>query len=474
MKSNLFSLACLCLSLAACGKPPAPPTSVQPETTSAQPEKAAPATEPEKGALAQYGTPYSEVPEPEDVVIYQVNLRAFSPSGNFAGVQARLDAIKALGANVLYLLPTYPVGEVKSVNSPYCIKDYEGVNREFGTLAELRNLVAEAHKRKMAVLFDWVADHTAWDNPWISNKSWYKQDEAGNIISPPKTGWKDVAALNYDSQDMRKAMIEAMRYWIYQANIDGYRCDAADFIPADFWQQAIQSLRTITTHKLLLFAEGTRKDNFSAGFQLQYGMAFYNNMVNRIFGTHQSVASVDILNVTEYRQATGDDQVVRYISNHDVDQSEGTPLMLLGGKPGSLAAFVVAAYMKGVPMIYDGQEVGCPVKLSFFDRSTPIDWSLNPDLAAEYQRIIGLRNTSKAIRRGDLQSFGNSDVCAFTKTLGAEQILVIVNLRRTPSALTAPDAFVGDSWKDAYTGADVTLPAQLDLDPYQYHVYAKR
>lgn len=458
MKLNLLFVAALCAALTACSKRTPPTLTV----------------EPEKNEISQYGTPYVGVPDPVDAVVYQVNLRAFSATANFAGVQARLDAIKALGANVLYLLPIYPVGATKSVNSPYCIRDYKGVNGEFGTLDELRALVSEAHKRKMALLLDWVADHTAWDHPWIVNKSWYKQDETGHIISPPKTGWSDVAALNYENVDMRKAMIDAMRYWVFQANIDGYRCDAADFIPADFWQQAITNLRTIRTHKLLLFAEGTRKDNFTAGFQLQYGMAFYNNMANRIYGTHQSVRSIDVLNTTEYREAKGDAQVVRYISNHDVDQSDGTPLTLLGGKPGSLAAFVVAAYMKGVPMIYDGQEVGCPTKLSFFDKSTPIDWSINPELTEEYKRIIGLRNGSNAIKRGDLHSFSNDDVCAFTKSLDAEEILVIVNLRRTPSTYAMPNALVGDRWKDAYSGSNITVPNEVELQPYQYCVYTKR
>lgn len=432
------------------------------------------APESSTGEIPQYGTPYAAVPDPQDLVIYQVNIRSFSPEGNFAGVLARLDAIKALGANVLYLLPTYPVGIEKTVHSPYCVRDYKGVNDEFGTLEQLRTLVEEAHKRKMIVLFDWVANHTAWDNPWIVNKAWYKQDDAGNIIPPPKTGWLDVAALNYDSADMRKAMIDAMRYWVFAANIDGYRCDAADFIPADFWEQAIKSLRTIGTHKLLFLAEGKRKENYPAGFDMQYGFAFYSNLTNRVYGTHQSVTSFDILNTSEYREATGNDQVVRYISNHDVDQTEGSPLTTLGGRQGSVAAFVVAAYMKGVPMIYDGQEVGCPVKLSFFDKSTPIDWSINPDLAEEYKRIIGLRNKSDAIRRGELQSFSDDDVCAFTKTKGAEEILVIDNLRGTPSTYTVPEALRGDHWKDAYSDAEVAIPDQMALQAYQYHVYKKR
>ena len=432
------------------------------------------AGEPAAAESSQYGTPYKDVPAPEDMVIYQVNIRAFTAAGNFAGVQSRLDAIKALGANTVYLLPIYPIGIVKTVGSPYCIRDYKGVNSEFGTLDELRTLVEEAHKRKMAVLFDWVANHTAWDNPWIANKAWYKQDAEGNIISPPNTGWNDVAALNYDNMDMRKAMIEAMKYWVYQANIDGYRCDAADFIPFDFWQQAIKSLRSIGSHKLLFFAEGKRSDQYTAGFDLKYGFSFYNNLVNRIYGTHQSVQSLDILNTTEYRDATGDDQVVRYISNHDVDQSEGSPLTTLDGKAGSVAAFVAAAYMKGVPLIYDGQEVGCPVKLSFFDKTTPIDWSTNPGMLEEYKRIIALRNSSNAIKRGRLQSFCTDDVCAFCKAKDGEEIFVVDNLRATASTFTVPAAMTGAHWKDAYTGEDASLPDKLDLQPFQYHVYKKR
>ncbi len=441
------------------------------------PSWAQPAVAPEptpSGDVPQYGTPFAHVPAVEDLAIYQVNVHAFSPEGNFAGVQARLDAIKALGINTVYLLPIYSVGVVKTVNSPYCVRDYKGVNSEFGTLDELRTLVDEAHKRNMIVLFDWVANHTAWDNPWIANKAWYQQDESGDIISPPKTGWKDVAALNYDNKDMRLAMIDAMRYWIFQANIDGYRCDAADFIPVDFWQQAIASLRTISTHKLVLFAEGKRKDNFTAGFDLEYGMAFYNNLVNRIYGTHQSVRSLDALNQTEYKQAVGDDQVVRYITNHDVDQSDGPPVTIFDGKQGSLAAFVATAYMKGVPMIYDGQEVGCPLKLSFFDKSTPIDWSINPELSEEYKRIMGLRASSNALRRGELHSFDTDDVCAFDKTAEAEEILVIDNLRATASTFTVPEPLLAKSWKDAYTGADVTLPSEVNLTPYQYLVYKQR
>jgi glycosidase len=455
--NTILALYLLLLSCSKSGSSPTPPPVTPPPVTV-------------DSTTIQYGTPYAQVPAPKDVTLYQVNLRAFSAQGNFAGVQSRLDSIRALGINVLYLMPVYPVGVLKSVNSPYCVKDYMGVNSEFGSLADLRTLVSEAHKRNMAVLFDWVADHTSWDNGWISNKAWYQQDGAGNIISPPNTGWNDVAALNFSNADMRKVMIRAMKYWVYQANIDGYRCDAADFVPFDFWQQAIDSLRTITTHQLLLFAEGTRTDHFTAGFQLEYGMGFYYNMVNNVFAKQGSVLSIDSVNTVESVNATADDRVVRYISNHDVDNSDGTPLDLLGGKSGSLAAFVVAAYMKGVPMIYNGQEVACPIKLNFFNNSTPIDWTLHPDVTAVYKKILAFRNGSDVVKQGNLVSYSSADVCAFTKSYNGAKVLVIANLRNAVMSYSPPSALAGSSWKDAFNSSSFSVTTSITLQPYEYRI----
>src|SRR4051812_34404213 len=165
----------------------------------------------------QYGKPYDNVPDPRDVTLYQVNMRAFSSGGNFKGVLARLDSIKALGANVVYLMPIYPVGILKTSNSPYCVRDYKGINTEFGTMQDLRAIVDGAHRRNMAVILDWVPNHTSFDNPWTTNKSWYLQDSGGNIISPPGHDWNDVAQLNFKNADMRLAMISAMKYWIFTA-----------------------------------------------------------------------------------------------------------------------------------------------------------------------------------------------------------------------------------------------------------------
>ena len=209
--------------------------------------------------VPQYETPFAEVPEISDVVMYEINERAFSTTGTFAGILPRLDSIKALSVNVIWLMPIHPIGVLNTVNSPYCVKNYLKVNPDYGTLEDLRTLVREAHKRKMAVILDWAANHTSWDNPWIENKAWYTQDGNGNIIHPAGTNWQDVADLNYNNADMRLAMIKAMKYWVLAANIDGYRCDAADYVPYDFWKQAIDTLINVPNRKLIMLAEGARK-----------------------------------------------------------------------------------------------------------------------------------------------------------------------------------------------------------------------
>jgi len=415
----------------------------------------------------QYNTPFSGVPDPRDAVIYQVNIRCFSTTRNFQGVIARLDSIKNLGVNVLYLMPVYPVGVLKTVYSPYCVKDYLAINAAFGTLTDLRTLIDGAHSRGMAVMLDWVANHTAWDNTWISNKSWYSQDASGNIVSP--SGWTDVAQLNFQNQDMRAAMISAMKYWVYTANCDGFRCDYADGPPADFWKQAIDTLRNIKTHNLLMFAEGTRSNHFSSGFDYIFGMRLYNQL-KTIYSSNVAVTNINSINTSDYSGASASNMVVRYITNHDVNSSDGTPLDLFGGSTGSMAAFVVAAYMKGVPMIYNGQEVGNPTRLTFPFLTSSINWTLNPSMVAEYKKIIAFRAGSNAIRRGTLTSYCTTDICAFSKTSGSETVLVISNLRNSTINFTLPVTYTNSQATDAFSGETFQTGTQLTMAPYTYRV----
>ena len=411
----------------------------------------------------------SYVPERSDVNLYQINIRTFSKEGNFKGILPRLDSIKNLGINVIYLMPIYPVGKVNAVNSPYCVQDYKGVNEEFGKLEDLKTLVNSIHARKMAVILDWVPNHTSYDHPWIKNKSWYLQDSTGKILSPPGQPWLDVAQLNFKNKDMRNEMISSMKYWVGAADIDGFRCDYADGPTYEFWKQAITALRAIPDHKLLLLAEGKRRDLYKAGFDYNFGFSFFEHLKD-IYAKNKSVLSIDTLNVSDHKGTSNGQQIVRYTTNHDVNGSDGTPQDLFGGQKGSMAAFVVATYMNSVPMIYNGQEVGTPYKLVFPFTGQNIDWSLNPGVTAEYKKIIAIRNSTPALRVNKVKTYSSIDICAFIKEKAQEKVLVLANLRNREITYRTPAKLVHSKWTNTFTGAKYEVGETVVLAPYTYMV----
>lgn len=417
----------------------------------------------------QYSTPFSGVAELKDVVIYEINLRAFSSSGTFAGILTRLDSIKKLGVNTIWLMPIYPVGILNSVGqlgSPYSVRNYKEVNTEFGTLDDLRNLVEQAHSKGMSVILDWVANHTAWDNPWIVNVTWYTRNSSGAIIIPPGTNWADVADLNYASTAMRRAMINAMKYWILAANVDGYRCDYADGVPFDFWKQAIDSLKTIPNRKLILLAEGANTSHYSAGFQLTYAWDFYGKL-NNVFKDGNASSVLLTSNTAELTTLPTGASKLRFTTNHDETAWNDTPLGLFGGVDGSMAAFALVVSMGGNPLIYNGQEVGCAVKLPFFSKS-PIDWSTHPEMTAAYKQLIAFRQSNESMKQGTIEGYPDADVVSFKRILNTSEVAVIVNTRNMPVSFTLPSALGNTNWVDAFTGNPVSLGTTLNLAPYEY------
>jgi glycosidase len=453
--SIFFSLTSFLLIAIGCSKKDEPVTPQNPVPTDS----------------SQYETPFIEVPNISDIIMYEINERAFSTSGDFAGILPRLDSIKALSVNVIWLMPIHPIGAIKTVNSPYCVKNYKEVNPEYGDLEDLRTLVREAHNRKMAVLLDWVANHTSWDNPWIQNKSWYTQDGNGNIIIPPGTNWQDVADLNFDNSDMRLEMIKCMKYWLLVANIDGYRCDAADYIPFSFWKQAIDSLKNVPNRKIILLAEGARSDHFDAGFQMNFGWDFYNKNKS-VFKNNQPASGYYQTHQSEYSSIPTGSHKLRFTSNHDECAWNDTPLGLFGGKNASMSAFVISAYLGGVPLIYNGQEVGCPVKLPFFSR-LPIDWTTNPDMFKEYKWLMSLRATHPALRTGELEYYPDSNIAAFKRKDSDDEVVVIVNTRSTAKNFNIPANLQNTTWQDALSGSTVYLGSQLTLNAFEYLILIK-
>lgn len=422
-----------------------------------------------------FAAPFTKVPDAKQVAMYEVNMRAFSAEGTFKGVQARLDSIKNLGINVLWLMPIHPIGVLNNagqLGSPYSVKDYKLVNTEFGTLEDLQTLVQEAHNRDMAVIIDWVANHTAWDNPWITaHPEWYSKDASGKIIIPAGTNWADVADLNFNNTVMRKFMISAMKYWVLKANIDGFRCDYADGVPVDFWKQAIDSLKALPNRKFLMLGEGNDPELFTAGFDMNYSWNFYGQL-NNIYKNNLSTSGLYNVHTAEYAGLPSGVAKLRFTTNHDESAWNDSPISLFKGKQGSLSAFVLTAFVGGAPLLYNGQEVGRADRTPFFSKS-PINWTLNPDMYAEYKRLMGFRQSSNAVKEGTLEMLNDANVVVFKRVFQGEEVLVLVNIKNTTSTYSVAATLVNTTWKNALTNANTTLSTSVSLPAYQYLILKK-
>ncbi|MFA7272859.1 MAG: alpha-amylase family glycosyl hydrolase [Crocinitomicaceae bacterium] len=420
----------------------------------------------------QYGTPFSGMPNSADLVIYEVNLRAFSSAGDINGIIARLNEIKALGTTTIWLMPIYSQGVLNSVGSPYCVKDYTAVNTEYGNLEDLRHLTNQAHSLGMTVILDWVANHTSWDHSWITDHpDWYTHDAGGNITIPAGTNWSDVADLNFTNLDMQAEMIKAMKYWVLEANVDGFRCDYADGVPFDFWNSALTELKTIPNRELLFLAEGVRPDHYTAGFDLTYSWNFYTTTKNVWAGSNPSVFYTQ--NQTEYNSIPAGKQKIRFTTNHDESAWDASPMTLFNGKAGALAASIPTIFMGGVPLFYTGQEVGRASTTPFFTKS-PINWSANLDMKQAYEKLMSIYTNSEAARRGTIQLYMNSNsVSSFKKTSGTSEILILVNVRSTATNYAIPTELQGTQWTNALTDTPATLGSSESLTGYGYSIYTK-
>ena len=420
-----------------------------------------------------YGAPYLGLPDSvNDWVIYEVNLRAFSAEGNIAGVEARLDSIKSLGVNVIWLMPIFPIGIEKGINSPYSIRDYQAVASEYGDIEDLRSLVDAAHHRDMAVILDFIANHTAWDHPWIAeHPEWYSQDASGNIIHPPGTNWLDVADLNFDQDSLQIALIEAMKYWIREANIDGYRCDYANGVPFSFWQRAIDSLESYHRSNLLMLAEGDRFNHLVAGFDLRFSWAFYDQ-VKKVFKNGDPASILSAYHQGEYNTVVGNQGILRFITNHDESAWDATPVQLFGSQEKAIAAMVSITFLGGVPLIYGSQEVGRQSNLAFFSKD-PINWNANPNTLDAYQEFMQIYRNEPAARVQTLSDYSTSDVLAFRKAKGGEELLMIVNTRSNQVVYPLANDFSNGSWRDIRADTTAYLPSSLVLEPNQYFIFKK-
>ncbi|GGW94802.1 alpha-amylase family glycosyl hydrolase [Alteromonas halophila] len=413
----------------------------------------------------------------KDAVIYQVNTRQFSASGDFDGVTAGLDHIQALGARILWLMPIHPIGEKNrkgTLGSPYAVKDYKAINSEFGDASDLRRLVNEAHSRDMKVILDWVPNHSAWDNPLVdSHPEWYARDYKGDFRPSPWWDWTDIIEFDYDNAALRKYMIEAMQYWVTEFDIDGYRCDVAGYVPNDFWVQARHAL---SAHKdVFMLAEWENRDLHEQAFNMSYAWSWNETMHDIAHGR----APLDRLRkYYSWNERAWPRQAYRmtFVSNHDKNAWDGTQYEQFGGC--LEAAIVLSVIGEGVPLIHNGQEAGESKRLAFFERD-PIEWKKH-EIGALYQHLIALKKRIPALWNG---AFGarmiqvpNSDmekVLSFVRQQGPHKVFVILNLSASPVSVTFNEDLFTGRYTDSYLRRkrEFRHDSVVDLSGWQYQIW---
>jgi glycosidase len=397
-------------------------------------------------------------------------VRDFAPSGDFGGVARGLDRIQAVGADVVWLMPIYPVGRANrkgTLGSPYAVRDYLAVNPEFGTLADFKMLVQAVHARGMKLILDWAPYHTAWDNVWVEqHPAFYVRNASGGLTVPRDdkgnlTDWTDVAQLNYKNPEMRRAMIDAMRHWLVQYDIDGFRMDAAGFVPDDFWQEALPQLRASVKRPILLLAEWGDVKMHRLGFDLTYAWDSYSHL-KAVWDSTPASRFVQ-QELADLATVPAGGMRLRFTTNHDETAWDKPPVLRFASAAGARAAYVAMALLPGRPLIYNGQEVESPQKLPLFERD-PIVWDQpNATVAlAFYKRIEQLIRDDPAFTSGKFSAVGTSnpvDVIAYRRG----DAIVLVNARPHEVKFTVTGVGV-DGLRDQLTsriqrGASVTLPA---------------
>ncbi|HEV2179340.1 MAG TPA: glycoside hydrolase family 97 catalytic domain-containing protein, partial [Gemmatimonadaceae bacterium] len=402
--------------------------------------------------------------------IYEVFVRDFSASGDLRGVTSGLDRIAATGANVLWLMPIQPVGVVNrkgTLGSPYALRDYMAIDSAFGTPADFRALVRAVHARGMKIIIDWVPDHTSPDNVWVAqHRDWYVRDSLGAPMVPRNpdgqlTDWTDVVQIDFHNPAARAAMIDAMKWWLREYGIDGFRVDATGFVMDDFWREAVPALRASVPRRILLLAEWGDLKMHTFGFDLSYPWSAYGKL--KAVWRGDSAVTFVRGELADHRAMPAGGQRMRFTTNHDETAWDQPPVTLFGGSDGARAAFVAMALLPGRPLIYNGQEVESPQKLRLFERD-PVEWDQPQAAAARafYSRIIQLARSDSAFVAGDFQNVETTapaDVISYRR--GNDVVLVNVRNREVRFEVTgagidrAGDLLSGR----AHEGNTVTLPA---------------
>ena len=413
-------------------------------------------------------------------VVYEIFPRQFSKEGDFNAITARLDELKDLGVDILWLMPVHPTGQKMkkgSIGSPYAVRDYYAINPDYGSTNDLKRLIAEAHQRGMKVILDIVAGHTAWDSVLlVDHPEFYKKDASGKII-PPNPDWSDVAGLNYENPALRRYMIDMLKYWLKDFGVDGFRCDVAFTVPIEFWETARGELEQLHPEVILLADANAAPKLVSKAFDMDNSGAL-DSALNKVMS---GIAPAYLLNRSweNTRQQFPEGSLhLRFSDNH-----ENIRAVARFGMQGALAAQVLMLSLDGVPLFYNGMEVGDATESAdpaLFEK-LPVFWSPGgrPPLREIYRNLIQLRKQHPAFHDDHvvwLQNTAPADIITISRKDEKDEFVILINLssRVVTGSVEIPGAEDFTLLKIAGMTAlpKSTLP-EFQLGGYEWRIYQR-
>lgn len=429
--------------------------------------------------------PYVKLEHPawsKDATIYELNTRQVTEEGTFRAAERHLPRLKALGVDILWLMPIYEIGEVNrkgSLGSPYAVKNYLRVNPEFGTLDDLKHFVNTAHAMDMHVILDWVANHTAWDNVLAAeHPEWYLRDWRGDFRPSPWEDWADIIDLDYSHSGLREYMTEALKYWVAEADVDGYRCDVAGFVPLDFWNHVRKELDAIKP--VFMLAEWESRDLHAKAFDMTYAWT-WNQVVHGITTGEGHLR--DLIGYYSWNENAYPPNIMRmtFVSNHDHNSWEGTQFERFG--EGLEAAIVLSVVGEGMPLIYSGQEAGNPRRLAFFEKD-PIAWREHP-IGDLYRALFALKKANTALwnakwgaRMVQVRNSAPDALFSFVRQNDKDKVFAAINFSDEAQTVTfgttAGSPGYG-TYTEYFSQATVRVEAgtRLTIEPWGYRVFVR-
>jgi cyclomaltodextrinase len=404
--------------------------------------------------------------------IYEVNIRQYTKEGTFKAFQKYLPALKDLGVGIIWLMPIHPIGKEKrkgSLGSYYSVQDFRAVNPDFGNEKDFADLVKAIHAQGMFVIIDWVANHSAWDNPLTkSNPEFYTRDKSGDFV-PPVADWGDVIDFNYDNLDMRRYMLDALKFWVKEYDIDGYRCDVAEMVPTDFWDQARAELDALKP--VFMLAEGEAAFLHNRAFDMTYDWKLFHTL-NDIAKGKKTAANIHNVLLEEERLYPKSAFRMRFTTNHDENSWNGTVSERLG-KAAKVSAALTAT-LPGKPLLYSGQEAGLDKRLKFFEKDT-IEWK-ESSFRRFYSRLLNLYQQNPALHSGKMIKIsdpGEKDIFAFVRFAGDYKIVVVLNFYDNQKQIELESVYLKGAYTELFSSVNVLFESsrKFDLEPWAYRVF---